>query len=168
MDPIGMKDQVQFAHVLETLVEGLDKDLDQIENAQIGFLCVDGKYKIQGGIISVDELDVLAPLRNDALEVVAKGVGPGRHLREDPPYHALLDLFRFDGLVEFYQPGFPVVVDNNDSLDHGVPHYQVPWCTGVVPVSRRAVSAGITIVLQREKFRLQGRLFFRSSCCPTV
>jgi hypothetical protein len=118
MNPIGVKDQIQFAHVFEALVQGLDKDLDEIEDAQIGFLRVDGKYKIKGSVVPINELDVFAPFRNGSLEVVAETVGPGCHLREDPPYDALLELFRFDGLIEFDQSWFPVVVDDYYSLDH--------------------------------------------------
>mmetsp|Transcript_28688 Transcript_28688/g.77694 ORF Transcript_28688/g.77694 Transcript_28688/m.77694 type:complete len:152 (+) Transcript_28688:427-882(+) len=68
--------------------------------------------------MSVNEFDIFAPFWNYPLYVVAKTIGPRCYLREDAPYHALLHLFRLDGLVEFDQPGFPMVVDDYYSLDH--------------------------------------------------
>jgi len=101
MNTIGVEDQIQFADVFEAFVEGFHKDLDQIEDTQVGFLSIDSKYKIKGSVVPINQFDIFAPFWNDSLEIVAKAVGPGCHLREDPPYDALLDLFRFDRLIEF-------------------------------------------------------------------
>jgi len=113
-----MKNQIQFANIFETLVQGLHKHLNQIEDAQIGFLCVHGKNKIQGSVMSIYQFDIFSPLRNGALQIIAKRIGPGCHLRKHATYHALLELFRFDGLIEFDQPGFPVIVHDYYSFDH--------------------------------------------------
>lgn len=118
MDTIGMKDQVQFTHVLKALVQSLDEDLDQIQYPQVGLLRVDGEDKVQRRVVAVDQLDVLTPFRNDPLEVVAKRIGPRGDLGEDPPNNALLLLFRFDRVVEFDHPRFPVIVDDDYTLDH--------------------------------------------------
>ena len=113
---IRMKDQIQLADVLETLVERLDKDLNEIQNPQITLLRIDRKDKVQRRVMPINQLDVVAPFWYDALEVIAERVGAGGDLRKDAANDGLLVRHR---VVELRQAGFTVVVDDDDALDHG-------------------------------------------------
>ena len=53
-----MKDEVEFAHVLEALVERLDQDLNQVEDSQLRLRGIHAEHEVQGGIVPVDELIV--------------------------------------------------------------------------------------------------------------
>ena len=117
---IGMKNEIKFAHVLKILVQTLDKDLNEIENAQIAFLCIHGKDKKECRVVSVNELDALAPLWDDPLEVIAKGVRSLTDLLKDAPHHELLLRFAVDGLIKFGETRIAVIVDNKNALDHDV------------------------------------------------
>ena len=54
MDTVGMEYQIKFTYIFKTFVEGFHKNLDQIQYAQIRFLCIDCEYKVKGSIMSVD------------------------------------------------------------------------------------------------------------------
>ena len=53
-----MKDEVQLADILEALVHRLDKDLDQVQDAELALRRVHGKHKVQGGVVAVDQHSV--------------------------------------------------------------------------------------------------------------
>ena len=118
MHAIAVKYQIQFAYVLESLIQCLDEYLYQVQYPQIGFLRVDGEYEVEGGIMSVYQFDVRAPFGHGALEVIAEGVGTGRDLLVDATDDGLLTLFAGDVLVEFRQTRLTAVVDDHDALDH--------------------------------------------------
>mmetsp|Transcript_6494 Transcript_6494/g.17654 ORF Transcript_6494/g.17654 Transcript_6494/m.17654 type:complete len:204 (-) Transcript_6494:107-718(-) len=118
MHAIRVKDEIELAYILEALVEGLYEDLDEIEDAEVGLLRVDGEDEEERGVVAVDELDVVAPFRDGALEVVAEVVGPLRHLREDAADDGLLHGLVLDGLVELGEAGFAVVVHDYHAFDH--------------------------------------------------
>ncbi len=50
-----MEDEVELAHVLESLVETLDKHLDEVEDAELGLGRVHRNNKEQSRVVSVDE-----------------------------------------------------------------------------------------------------------------
>jgi len=56
---VEVEDEVQLAHVLERLVERLDEDLNQIQNAQLALRAVDAEDKVERGVVAVDQLGVL-------------------------------------------------------------------------------------------------------------
>ena len=57
-------------------------------------------------------------LRDAALQVVAEGVWPLRHLLEHLSDHVLLLLLALHALVELDQAGLAEVVDDEDALNH--------------------------------------------------
>lgn len=67
--------------------------LHEVQDAKIALLRVDGKYKVERGIVPVDKLGALSPLGYDPLQVVAERVRPLRHLLKDALYHAFLSFF---------------------------------------------------------------------------
>ena len=68
MHPIRVEYQVELANILKPLVQCLHKYLDQIQYTQVGLLRVHGKNKVERGVVSVNELDVLAPLGHGWIE----------------------------------------------------------------------------------------------------
>ena len=62
--------------------------------------------------MEVGLLDVVTPLRNDALKVIAKGVWALTNLLVDPPNHRLLQGFTLHRLVKLDQPGLSMVVND--------------------------------------------------------
>ena len=72
---------------------GLTLTLDEVEDAEVALLCVYGENKVERGVMPVDELRPLPPLRNDPFQVVAERVRPLRHLLEYALYHAFLRFF---------------------------------------------------------------------------
>ena len=46
VDFIAVKDEVELADIFEAFVEGLDEDLNQVEDAEVGFELVDGEDEI--------------------------------------------------------------------------------------------------------------------------
>mmetsp|Transcript_25124 Transcript_25124/g.78850 ORF Transcript_25124/g.78850 Transcript_25124/m.78850 type:complete len:282 (-) Transcript_25124:168-1013(-) len=116
---VRVEDEVQLADVLEALVERLDEDLDEVEDAEVALLLVHGEDEVERRVVPVDELHVVAPLGDAALEVVAEAVRPLPHLLEDAPDHILLLLHARHVLVELDQPRLAVVVHHDHRLDHG-------------------------------------------------
>lgn len=82
MDGVRMKDQIQFAHVLEALVQRFDKHLYQIQNAQLALRRVDAEDKVQRGIVPIDELVVGAADQRATLQEIAHIVVALRHQLE--------------------------------------------------------------------------------------
>ena len=111
MHPIALEDDIEFTYVLEALVQRLDKHLDQVQYAQITFLSIDRKDKVQCGVMPIDDLGILPPLRYASLQVVAERVGTVDHLLVHPADDGLLLLMR-DGLIKLGQAGLAVVVDD--------------------------------------------------------
>lgn len=46
MNCIRMEYKVQFADILEALVQGLDKDLNKVEDSQFTLRGINAKYKV--------------------------------------------------------------------------------------------------------------------------
>lgn len=55
MYSISMKDQIQFADIFKTFIERLHKHLYEIKYAEFTFGGVNTEYKIQCGIMTIDE-----------------------------------------------------------------------------------------------------------------
>jgi len=53
---INMENQVQLAHVLEASIERFHQNLDQVQDAQLGFRRIDTKHKVERCIVPVDQL----------------------------------------------------------------------------------------------------------------
>ncbi len=60
MDFVHVENQVELADILEALVQGLDENLDQVQDAELRLARVDAEHEEQGGVVSVDELVVWA------------------------------------------------------------------------------------------------------------
>lgn len=58
MDRICVENQIQLADILEALVQGLYKDLDQVENPKLRFWRVNAEDEIQCRVVPVDEFVV--------------------------------------------------------------------------------------------------------------
>lgn len=67
--------------------------LNEIQDAEIALLRVHSENEIQCGIMSIDQLCTLPPLRNDAFQVVAERIRPLCHLLEDAVDDAFLGFF---------------------------------------------------------------------------
>lgn len=67
--------------------------LHKVQDAEIALLGIYGENEVQRRIVTVYEFCALSPLRNDALQVIAKRVGSLRHLLKYTLYHALLRFF---------------------------------------------------------------------------
>lgn len=76
MHLVGVKDQVQLAHILKALVQCLNKDLYEIQDAQLRFRRINAKHKIQGRIVSINQLVVGAANERPALQEIAHIVVP--------------------------------------------------------------------------------------------
>ena len=57
---VNMKDQIQLTHILKAAIQGLHKDLYQIQNAQLTFRGVHTEYKVQCSIVTVDQTKISA------------------------------------------------------------------------------------------------------------
>jgi len=95
VDLVGVEDEVQLAHVFKALVEHLDKDLDQVEDAQLRLAAVDDEDKVERRVVPVDDARVL-PVRRDApaVDEVAHVVAPLRDDRENVADDRLLQRVR--------------------------------------------------------------------------
>ena len=89
MHLVGVEDEVQLANILKRLVEGLNKDVNEIEDAELTFRRVDAEDEVEGGVVSVDELCVAAPLI-PSLDKITHEVRPLGHEVEALPYQLLL------------------------------------------------------------------------------
>ena len=69
MHLVHMKDEIELADILEAFVQRFNKDLDQIQDAKLRFARVDAEHKVEGGVVSVDELVVRA---SDQAEITKK------------------------------------------------------------------------------------------------
>lgn len=58
---INMEYEVKLTHILKTLVKGLHKNLDQVEDAKFTLGRIHTEDKVQCGIVAVDELVVSSP-----------------------------------------------------------------------------------------------------------
>lgn len=67
--------------------------LHEVEDTEIALLCVHRENKVERGVVPVDELRALPPLRNDPFQVVTERIRPLRHLLKDALYHAFLRFF---------------------------------------------------------------------------
>ena len=59
VDAVHVEDEIELADVLKALVERLDKHLNEIEDAELGFGGIDAKHKVERGVMSVDQFCVL-------------------------------------------------------------------------------------------------------------
>jgi hypothetical protein len=123
MNFVAVKNEIELAHGFKALIERFDKDLYQIQNTEIRFLRINCKHKVECGVMPINEFNVLAvPFRDHVgiqQQVVAKGIGSGRHLLKDATNHLLLHGFgRKVIIIKLGQPRLPMIVDNNNALDH--------------------------------------------------
>lgn len=109
-------DQVEFADVFETLVETLDKDLNQVEDPEFGLGLVHDKDKVEGRVVSVDYADVLAANQGGSLQEIAQGRRSVADETEDFAEEALLNNCRYLG-VEFRETWFAIVVDYREGSE---------------------------------------------------
>lgn len=68
---VRVKDEMQLADVVEGTIEGLDKHLNQVEDAELGLGAVDHKHNVQSGVMTIDDARVLAPNGALTLQKVA-------------------------------------------------------------------------------------------------
>ena len=59
IDLIWVKYEVELTHILEALVEHLDKDLDEVEHAELALGAVHGHDEIERCVMPVNELRIL-------------------------------------------------------------------------------------------------------------
>ena len=52
-----MEDEVELADIAESPVEGLDEDLDEVEDTEGRLGLVDTEDEVEGGVVAVDEVD---------------------------------------------------------------------------------------------------------------
>lgn len=120
MHSVDVEDEVELADVLEAVVEGLHEDLDEVEDAELALARVHGEDEVQGRVVAVDELGVLAPDAGDAggrVDKVAGPVGAAGDEGVNLTHQLLLGLLvQVD--VELVEPDVALVVDDNDCLDH--------------------------------------------------
>lgn len=56
MQGLEAEDQIQFAHVLEQAVQGLDEDLDEVEEGERGFGGGADQDEVEGRVVAVGYL----------------------------------------------------------------------------------------------------------------
>lgn len=64
--------------------------LNEVENSEITFLRVDSEHEVQRGVVAIDELCSLPPLRDDSFQVITEGIWSLRYLLKNALYHAFL------------------------------------------------------------------------------
>ncbi|KAG0348861.1 hypothetical protein BG004_003905 [Podila humilis] len=75
MNFLEMKYQVKFTNVFKAPIQTLDKDLDQIQDAQFGFALVYDKDEIERRIMTIDHSRILPTQHLAPLQEIAYGVG---------------------------------------------------------------------------------------------
>lgn len=58
---VDVENEIKLAHILKALVQGLDEDLDQVQDPQFTLSLVNGKDKEEGGVVAVNEAAIGAP-----------------------------------------------------------------------------------------------------------
>ena len=57
---VHVENEVELADIFEALVERLYEDLDEIEDAELGLGGVDAEDKVEGRVVTVDQLVIAA------------------------------------------------------------------------------------------------------------
>lgn len=112
-----MKDQIQLADILKTTIQCLDKNLNEVEDAQLALGIVDAKDEKKGCIVAIDDTDVGAQKRS-TLDKVAQGVGTVRNNGKNFAHQLLLTVLG-EIIVDLDETWLAVVVEDDDRLDHG-------------------------------------------------
>ncbi len=123
---VHVKDEVEFADVLEAGVERFDEDLNEVEDAQLALARVHDEHEEQGGVVAVDDAHV-GPHHRAALHEVAHPVGAPRQQRVHLAYELLLRILA-DLRVELGEARLPAVVQHHHGLDHGVSRSELFGC----------------------------------------
>lgn len=89
---VNVEDKIEFADVGEALVEGLDKDLDEIENTKLALALIHCKDEVKGRVVPIDQSHVATP-DCVAFKEIAKRVGTLGHSSET----------RLDGFLLFLE-----------------------------------------------------------------
>ena len=66
---LDVEDEIELAHILEALVERLDEDLDQVEDAELTLGRVDGEHEVESRVVPVDQLGILPAHQADERDV---------------------------------------------------------------------------------------------------
>jgi hypothetical protein len=119
VDLVHVEDEVELADVFKAAVECFDKDLYEVEDAELGLGAVDAEDEEEGCVVSVDDADVGAEDGGAAVEEVAQAVGAPRQQRKGVAYELLLPIFGCV-LVKLCQARLAVVVQDDNRLDHRV------------------------------------------------
>lgn len=64
--------------------------LHKVEDPKVAFLCVNGEHEVQRGVVPINQLRALPPLRDDPFQVIAKRVWALSDLLKYAIYHAFL------------------------------------------------------------------------------
>ena len=51
---VHVEDEVKFTDIFEAFVQGFNKDLDQVQDSQLGFAGVDTEHKVERGIMTIN------------------------------------------------------------------------------------------------------------------
>lgn len=111
-----MKDKVQLADVFKAAIQGLNKDLDEVEDAQLALGGVDAEHEVQRRVMPVNDADVGAE-GGAALHKVAQRSAPARHDGKHVAHKLLLAVLGHV-VVELCQARLPVVVEHDHGFDH--------------------------------------------------
>lgn len=65
---LPVEDQVELTYVFEAPVQHLHKHLDEVQNAKLALVLVHDEHKVERGVVSVDNPDVLRVCRVRLLE----------------------------------------------------------------------------------------------------
>lgn len=63
MHLVEVENEVQFTHTLEDAIESLDEYLNQIQDTEFTLALVDNEHKVECGIVSVDDSQLIACCR---------------------------------------------------------------------------------------------------------
>lgn len=55
-----MEDQIQFTNIFKTLIQGLHKNLDEVQDSKFALWRIHTEHKVECGIVPVDQLVVRA------------------------------------------------------------------------------------------------------------
>jgi len=56
---VRVEDQVQFTYIFKNVIEGFDKNVDEIKDSQLRLGTVHNENKVKRGIYTINELRVL-------------------------------------------------------------------------------------------------------------
>ena len=77
-----MENEIELADVFKAAIQSFDKDLDEIEDAELAFCLIDKKDEVQGGVVAIDYTDAGAE-DGAAFHEIAEGIATLGHYGED-------------------------------------------------------------------------------------